>query len=239
MAGYVGLISGGAPLMRKYQVNATFPDAGVMALVSAGDEGGLDLPTATVAVDAAGQTVDASGTFTTTQGTGENSAEKLVTVILNTDLIWRWRLSGGSTEGTALSLQTNTTEDTGGTVITTGADWTSTSFDSATVWGYSGANAGQHRKVITVSSTAGTVLIPFDNTIAVNDVFLRFAAWEFQTTTMQTTALFTECDASIAAATGQAEWYTVGGEYNAIWDDGTTNSHTHMVFGQYFLNQLS
>jgi hypothetical protein len=71
-------------------------------------------------------------------------------------------MSGGATSDTALSSQTVTTASSGGTAITTAAEWSSPTYDEGVTWGYTGANAGRLRKVTSVSSTAGTVTIPFD-----------------------------------------------------------------------------
>lgn len=119
-----GLLSGGAPVIKSYQVNATFANAGVPALVSAAGEAGIDLPTTTGAVDMVGVTLD-TATYSTTQG----DAEALVRVIINPDAILKMRMSGGATTGTSLTLQEVTTASAGGTVITTGAEWSSPTYD--------------------------------------------------------------------------------------------------------------
>lgn len=238
MATAMALMSGGAPYTRKMQVQETFANPGVPALISAGDEGGLALPAVTAASDVIGLTVD-TATFTTTQGTGADSAERQVTVILNTDLVWRFRLSGSGTEGTALTQHTNTVADTGGTTITFSAG--GTNFDSSVIWGYSGANAGARRQVITVQATDAVVLVPFDHTIAVGDVFLRAPFFEAMTgADMTLSAVFFETDASAAFGGGATdEWRNIGGEYNAIYDDGTLNSFAHFLATDHFLNQLT
>lgn len=239
MATMLGLMSGGAPFMRKYQVEETFANPGVMGLIAASGTAGLDLPTTTTAVDCAGLTVD-TATYSTVQGTGENSAEALVTVILNTDCIWRWRLAGGATAGTALAPRTVTSENSGGTVVTTGDDWSSPTLDEGTIWCYSGANAGMARKITSVSTLAATVTIPFDNTIAVGDQFIGhpWSPWDVNYN-MQTTTDFTEADITIVVGTGQDDWYTIGGELKTIYEEGTTDSYAHFIFGQYLINQLS
>ncbi len=239
MATMLGLMSGGAPFYRKFQVEETFANPGVMALIAASGTAGLDLPTTTTAVDCAGLTID-TATYSTSQGTGENSAEALVTVILNTDCIWRFRLAGGATAGTALAPRTVTSEDTGGTVATTGDNWSSPTYDEGSLWCYSGANAGMYRKVTSVSSSAATVTIPLDNTIAVGDQFIGapWFPWDLNYT-MQTTTDFTEANQIIAVGTGQATWYNIGGEYKTIYEEGTTDSYGHFIFGQYLINQLS
>ena len=239
MAEAMGLMSGAAPYMRKFQVEETFANPGVMGLVAADGTAGLDLPIVGTADEAAGLTLD-TATYTTAQGTGENSAERQVTVILNTDLIWKWRLSGSSTEGTALTQHTVTADNSGGVTITTGTEWSSPQFDEGVVWFYSGANEGQLRKLTGSSSSAGTVLIPFDNGIVTGDVALRAPYHPFDVNAiMQLTDAFFEADASIAVATGQAEWYPLGFDAKTINSDGTTQSYVHMIFGNYFINQLS
>ena len=153
-----GLMSGGYPLIKKYQINATVANAGVPLLVGAAGEAGLDLPTTTGAQDMVGLNLD-TATYSTTQGSGASSAERLVSVIINPDAILRSRMSGGAAEGTALSLYDVTTASAGGTAITTGDEWSSPTFDEGVVWGYDGANVGQSRKLTSVSSTAGTVTV--------------------------------------------------------------------------------
>lgn len=227
-----GLLSGGAPVLKKYQVSETFARANVPALLMATTEAGLNPATTTSLTDAVGITLD-TATYTTTQGTGASSAERLVTVVINPDAIVRARFSGGATDGTALSAQTTTSASAGGTAVTTGAEWSSPTYVDGTVWGLSGANVGQSRKITTVSSTAGTVLVPFDYAIAVGDTFLRIPTHPLASIVAQLTTNLTEVDAS-AAISGDASFIMISGEYN-----GTTDSYGHFIFGDHLLNRLS
>lgn len=231
----IGLLSGGAPVIKKYQVNATFGNAGVPALIGASNEAGLDLPTTTAAADVVGITLD-TATYTTTQGTGSSSAERLVSVIINPDAIIRARMSGGSTEGTALTQYTVTTADSDGVQVITGDDWSSPETDEGVVWGYSGSNVGQIRKVTSTATTYGQVTVPFDYNPAVGDVYLKAPYWPMQCVTVQLTDAFYEADASIAVGTG-ANFAPIDLECNDISNDGTTKSYVHMLARDHFLGR--
>lgn len=228
-----GLLSGGAPVIKKYQINADVDNIGIPLLVGAADEAGLDLPTTTVAADVVGLNLD-TATYSTTQGSGASSAERLVSVIINPDAILKARMSGGAAEGTALTLYDVTTASAGGTAITTGDEWSNPTMDEGVVWGYDGANVGQSRKITSVSSTAGTVTIPFDYATVVGDNFLRAPYWAMQGLTAQLTTNFWEVDASIAVATG-AGFRPIDMELNDLSNEGNLKSYVFMLPTDHFL----
>lgn len=141
---------------------------------------------------------------------------------MNPHLVIEYRMSGGATAGTSLSNQDETTGSAGGTVVTTGAEWSSPTVDEGVVWANQGgvnANQGQYRKVTSVSSTAGTVTVPFDRAIAVGDDFLRAPYWILDPTakTIQFTSDLTEANAAIAVGTGGA-MAVVGFRLNGVAD---------------------
>ena len=230
----VGLLSGGAPVVMKYQIGETMATAGVPVEIGAAGGLGIQLCETTACADGVGITLD-TGTYTTTQGTGENSADVQVSVIINPDAIVEATLSGGATSGTALALQTNTSASAGGTVITTGAEWSSPTYDEGAVWGYSGANAGQLRKISAVDGTTGTVTAPFDYAIAVGDVFLRAPYWPMATATAQLTTTLDQVNAIIAVGTGAA-FRTLKLIANDESNEGRTKSKAWLFFGDHFLN---
>ena len=195
-----GLLSGGAPVIKSYQVAQTFGTAGVPALLSANGEAGVDLATTTGAVDMVGVTLD-TATYSTTQGTGANSAEASVRIIINPDAIIKIRMNQGATEGTALTLYTETLASATGTVIT-GGDVNTTDMDQGTIWCYSGANVGQARRITSTSTVAATVLVPFDNDTVVGDNFIVVPYAPMASATVQLSTLLTEADASIVIGTG-------------------------------------
>jgi hypothetical protein len=108
-----------------------------------------------------GVNVDAAGTYVTAQQSDNSDTARLTSIIINPDAVWKMLMSGGSTEGTALALQTVTTASTDGLAVTTATTWTGTEFDEGVTWGFEGANAGKARKITSTSSTAGTVTVAF------------------------------------------------------------------------------
>lgn len=199
---------GAYPFKKAYQIGnstvfANYGDKGVIGLAPAANAGGVGISTTTSFARAIGVTLD-TATYTTTQGVGTSSAERKCNFIINPDAVYKAKLSGGATENTALALQTVTTASSGGTAVTTAAEWSSPTYDEGVTWGYDGANTGQIRKVTSVSSTAGTVVIPFNVATVVGDNFLRAPFWPGQTTTLQATTNLYQVDATIAVATGGA-----------------------------------
>jgi hypothetical protein len=219
--------SGAAPVLKKYQVNATTATVGVPLLIPGAGNAGLVLATTTGAADMVGINYD-TATYVTSQQTDGTSAQRRVTVCVNPDIVYRIKLSGGATEDTALALQTVTTASTTGLAVTTAAEWSNPTFDEGVTWGYDGANAGAFRKVTSVSSTAGTVTVAFDQDTVVGDNFLRAPYWYIQTLAVQLTTLLTQADASIAAGTG-AGFKVVDMDLKDQTDSGRTNSYIYIV----------
>lgn len=219
-------INGGtAPIMKKYQVAASNTVLGRPYLVNAASGGtGIVLGTTTGVVDAIGCNVDAAGTYVTAQQSDNSDTARTTTIIISPGAVWRVLLSGGATENTALELQTITTASTDGLTLTTGAEWSSPTYDEGSAWGYEGANAGKLRKVTSVSSTAGTVIVAFPYDTAVGDTFLRVPYTPTQTETMQLTTNCTQADASIAVGTG-GTWHIVEIIHRDISMEGRTNSY--------------
>lgn len=244
MASLAYILSGAAPVIKKFQFGVTLTNPGIPFTIPASNTAGVVIGTTTGATDLVGFSLDtgmtgvtgaAASTFTTTQGTGDNSAYRVVSLVINPDAAWKFMMSGGATEGTALSTQTATSASSGGTAVTTATDWSSpTTYDEGYVWGLTGANAGAARKITSVSSTAGTVTIPFDYAIAVGDTFLRCPYTPMQGTTVQLTTNLYQADASIAVATG-APFRTTELILRDGSDLGATNSFVVAVSNSHAL----
>mgnify|MGYP000010835609 len=221
MAKAVGDYSQGtySPIVRKFMIGASIARPGILAMAPAAGNAGIIPCTTTTVTNTVGLACD-SGTYTTTQASTGTAA--FVSCIVNPHLVIEYRMSGGATAGTSLSNQDETTGSAGGTVVTTGAEWSSPTFDEGVVWANQGgvnANQGQYRKVTSVSSTAGTVTVPFDRAIAVGDDFLRAPYWILDPTakTIQFTSDLTEANAAIAVGTGGA-MAVVGFRLNGVAD---------------------
>ena len=120
-----------------------------------------------------------AGTYTTTQGTGADSADRYVRCTFHPFQLIRGRCSGGVTGGTALAealdgnLLTNTSASAGGIVVSD-TDVGTSDFIGGYMWSLSGQNRGK-RRIITshLDNTSETVTVPFDYALAVNDTFVR------------------------------------------------------------------
>ncbi len=199
-----GHLCGGGSVIRNYKIGATFADPGIVAI---NGTAGIIPCTTTDFADTPGLALN-TATYSTAQGA--THAEGLVRVSVRPDLIIKALMSGGATEGTVLTLLSNTSASTDGLTITD-ADVGSNDMDSGTVWCVSGANVGQSRLITThTGSTSFAVTVAFLNDIAVGDEFL-FCPWGMQGAggagddgvgNVQTSTLFTQADASIASGTG-------------------------------------
>lgn len=216
-------MSGSGPYLLELQVDATVSNAGIPFLIDTASEAGLNLGTTTSAADFVGMGLD-TVTYVSAQQTDGSSAERMVNVVCNPDAVWIALMSGGATEGTALTLYDVTTASSDGLTVTTGDAWNSPTMDEGVVWGYDGANAGAARKLTSVSATAGTVTVPFDRDTVVGDNFLRAPYWPIAGTTVQLTTNLYQANATIAVGTG-AEYKTVRLILNHLGQNGRTNSY--------------
>ena len=198
----IGLLSGGAPIVKKFQVSASLTRIGVPLLAVAASEAGLDIGATTAINDMVGCNLDLA-TYATAQGA--NSPEALVSVIINPDVIWKIFMSGGAASATAEVQRDVTTASTDGLSVTTGDAWNSPDTDEGLIWGVSGANAGQKRKITSTSASAATVTVAFAQDTAVGDLF----GWApVCPMSLQTVTLTTELDEfrqNVAVATNTAE----------------------------------
>ncbi len=164
-------LSGNAPVVKKYQIGATSGSVpGVPhCYPTLADTDGVLACTTTTAVDVLGVSLDVPSTRQTAQQSDNSDPARLISLIVNPMAVFRSRLSGGATAGTALSPLTNTVASTTGLLTTLALG---TAYDDGVIWGYDGANAGVLRKVTAVGGTNETPIVAFPFDIAVGDRFL-------------------------------------------------------------------
>jgi hypothetical protein len=246
MAQLAYILSGAAPVVKKFQFGVTLTalsagGGGIPFTIPAAGTPGVVIGTTTGATDLVGLSLDAgtdsrtgltNNTYVTAQQTDGTSAQRVVSLIINPDACWSWKMCQGATENTALTLRTVTTASAGGTAITTGESWSSTAYADGYTWCYVGANAGAARKITSTSATAGTVTVPFDYATVVGDTFIRVPWAPMMGTTIQLTTLLTQADASIAVGTGAPfrpiELILRDGTDNGVLNSfvlGVSNSH--------------
>ena len=218
-----GFMSGGSPIIKRYQIGAASIATAGVPIIGAGEAGpGVIVGTTTSLAHMVGVAVD-TATYSTTQkgnltgggggmgaagssGGGAATAGAYLGVIINPDVLITARLCQGATSGTALTEYTNTSASSGGTVHTA-AVGTNTMVDG-TVWEATGANVSQSRIITSWSSNASlTNTVPFDYAIAVNDTFYECPYAPFQGGTtgvskMTFTTDMTEVRADTASTSG-------------------------------------
>ena len=218
------LLSGGAPVIKKYKMAAGHA-AGIIVLVPAANATGLSTSTTTSWAASVGLTMDAilsAGapvTYSTTQG----AVEYIQSVIVNPDAVLRALLVGSATDAVLENRTVGTASSNGLTVVgTTGdTDPSSPDMDEGTVWYTSGTNGGASRKITSTTTTLTvTVIMPF----AANRVGDRYCTIDYTPgtagVTMGTSLLNVRGE---IAATG-AEAICVDTELN-----GNANSYLHLI----------
>lgn len=232
------LNGGTAPYVKKYQIGETMATGGVPIVVGGSNNEGAALASTTAAASCIGITLD-TATLVTAQIAGGTDTAAYVSVVINPFAVYRARLCGGATSGTALAAKTVTSASTDGLTVTTGFDYSSPTMDEGSIWGISGANPGKIRKITSVSSTAATVIVAFPNDIAVGDTFCHcpFATCEKQY--VQLTTLLNQVDATAAVDTNNANFTIVEIDQRDGSDNGTTNSSVLIVVNDSLFNNLA
>lgn len=231
MGKVVGYIAG-QNYVRRYKLGATV-DLGVPCIMAT-TTGNVTKCTTTAAADAIGLSVG-SGTYSTTQ----NAAEGTIEIDINPFAIIEMTACGGATEGTALSVLTNTSASAGGTVLT--ATVQSNDVDGGTLWRYSNGVGGESRTITTHTSTTSlTVTVPFTGAsgIAVGDQFLLSpynetgsgAAGNDGSSQVQLTTLLTQADFTAASGTG------IKAQVVELVLRGTTDTLIQFILGDHVFN---
>lgn len=225
---YAYSLSAPGPFVRKYRImTGTTLGAGVPTVansVADNDDGVAACGTQT-AVALVGLSVDeAQSTSAQVAAGGGQWSDGInagyVSLIINPDACFRAKFTEGATEDTALTIITQDSADT------TGLAPGSTVTDEFTVWGYSGANAGQSRRADAADSVVNA--FPFD--IAAGDEFLEAgcnigAKDHFP----HLSTLFTQYNANAAADTDNDNFICVEMQLRDISDDGRNNSYAVLV----------
>jgi len=228
------IMSGNAPKFVELQIAATVGTVGVPLTIPAANGTGVVLATATSAANMVGCNID-TATYQAAQNSDGSDQAAAVTVIYNPDAVWRARLSGGATSGTALTAQTVSTATTDGLDVTTGFDYNTTDVDEGVIWGLAGVNAGIVRKITSTGVTAATVIVAFPKDHPVGDTFLHAPFFPFQSPTVTLTSAFDQVDCSVATSTSAAELVPINGFADGNFA-GASDSYIHLVAGDHALS---
>jgi hypothetical protein len=224
------LSGGSTAVLKKYHVAATNAVVGRPYTKTVDGGVGVVLGTTTAQVDYIGVNVDAPGTYAAAQNSDGSENAKTVTLIINPLAVYKARLSGGATDGTALTARTVTTAQTDGlTVVHSGYDSSSPDMDEGTIWGYTGANSGIARKITGGANGTTTVILAFPRDSAVGDQYLLAPIHPTRSIVAQLTTNCTEVDAS-AAISGDGTSVVTEMLLNDLAGEGTRTSYAFIQF---------
>ena len=227
-----GLLSGGAPVIKKYKSSATGYIAGTVFIVPAANASGfISVSTTTSWTGAVGLNVDgyalavgAPLTYSTTQG----DAEALSSIIVNPDLILRMLMVGTAVNAVLVDNPILTASTDGLTAVGTNSV---SNLDEGTAWYTSGANVSASRKITSVATATVTVISPFPQDDAVGDIFLAINTGPGQAGLTTGTNLLNLLQANTALQGAGTTGRCLDLELN-----GNSNSYAHMIMEDHFFS---
>ena len=228
------LSGGSTAVMKKYQVAATNTTVGIPYLKGASSGTGLVIATVSSAVDFVGVNIDTAGTYVTAQQSDNSDTARLQTTIINPLAVYRARMCGGAANEALAAATITTASSDGLSVITSAFDPNSPSIDDGTAWGYSGANTGKARKIVSVASNDATIDVAFPFDIAVGDRFLYTNLHPLHGILAQFCTDMTTIDATVALS-GDATVITIELILNDAAGNGTTDSYALIQFADHLL----
>jgi len=217
--------SNSTPLIKKYQVGETFAQAGVICAVSGTGNYGVRKATTTAAANSMGLALDVVTTLTAQQADNSDPA-RMISVIINPDAVLRSRLSGGATDGTAITDYAETSGNTAGTTVTAAG---LVSADEGMIVCSAGANAGKYRKNITGGSGSAVAGVAFPLDIAIGDRFFTLPVSCMDIQTVQLTTNVTEVNATAAVATNQVPYQAIEIQLGNPPNEILTQSYVFLV----------
>ncbi len=146
-------IGAGATYKKKYKLGASVAREAIPCMMTAHN---VTTFSTTDGSDAVGFSLD-TGVYSATQG----DDEVIISLDIRPDAVISMFISGGATEGTALTTHTEASGESAGTTLTA-STLAAVDMDGGLVWCISGANVGQSRTITTFStSTSLVVTVPF------------------------------------------------------------------------------
>lgn len=224
---FSGVFSGGAPVIKKYQIGEAMANSGVPVLIGGSNKAGLVLAATTTASDLVGVTLDSQATLVTAQQTDNSDPARLVSVVVNPDAYYKALLSGGSAADTVLAIGTVDNAVSNGLSVDTNITYTN--FDEGSLFGYAGGSVGILRKITSVSSTIATVTIAFPLASAVGDQFLHVPYSAGENQFVQLTSDFRQLDASATVDTDNNNFRVIELRMKDFSEVGVSNSHAIIV----------
>lgn len=199
---FVKMLDGNTtPMILDFQIGDNLSNVGVPMVIGGAGEEGVVLATTVTASDFVGVTMDNPGSVVTAQQTDNSDPARYARLCVSPSAVYKARLSGGATEGTALTAYTVDTANTAGTSIETDNAFV----DETSLFCYSGANVGIGRKITAISGNHATVSVALPHDTVVGDVFITSpycaSPYGMENFFVQLTTALTELDCSVTSDT--------------------------------------
>ena len=221
------LSGGSTAFVKKYQVAASNTQLGVPYINWTNAGSGIRLGTTTSAAEAIGVNIDTAGTYVTAQQTDNADTARTTSIIINPHAVYRALLSGGATDGTAMTLYTAVSGGSDGlTIVTDNANVASPDTDEMLVFCLSGTNQGRTNKVTTASSATWTFIRAWPFDVAAGDTFITGGMTPTQTKALTLTTSLAQVRGDLAPT---------GAAYNCVellFGD-RTSSYAFIEFGDH------
>lgn len=225
-------LSGATPRKRLVILGEQSDVAGVPLIAGTAAKAGPIKASTTAAVDTLGVQINVpTNSYQTAKNTDNSENASIAEVIVSPDAVYKVRLSGSSTSGTALTTYTASATASDGATATFAS--LSGNFDEGTLHCITGANKGVSRRIASITTNVATLTVAFPAAITTGDVFIVVPyAPDTALQYVQLTSDLTELDASVAVDTDNVNFRVV--EMKLA---GVSDSYAYVVAADHLYGQ--
>lgn len=225
-------LSGATPRKRLVILGEQSDVAGVPLIAGTAALAGPIKASTTAAVDTLGVQINVpTNSYQTAKNTDNSENASIAEVIVSPDAVYKVRLSGSSTSGTALTTYTASATASDGATATFAS--LSGNFDEGTLHCITGANKGVSRRIASITTNVATLTVAFPAAITTGDEFIVVPyAPDTALQYVQLTSDLTELDASVAVDTDNVNFRVV--EMKLA---GVSDSYAYVVAADHLYGQ--
>jgi hypothetical protein len=225
-------LSGATPRKRLVILGEQSDVAGVPLIAGTAAKAGPIKASTTAAVDTLGVQINVpTNSYQTAKNTDNSENASIAEVIVSPDAVYKVRLSGSSTSGTALTTYTASATASDGATATFAS--LASTFDEGTLHCITGANKGVSRRIASITTNVATLTVAFPAAITSGDEFIVVPyAPDTALQYVQLTSDLTELDASVAVDTDNVNFRVV--EMKLA---GVSDSYAYVVAADHLYGQ--
>lgn len=225
-------LSGATPRKRLVILGEQSDVAGVPLIAGTAALAGPIKASTTAAVDTLGVQINVpTNSYQTAKNTDNSENASIAEVIVSPDAVYKVRLSGSSTSGTALTTYTASATASDGATATFAS--LASTFDEGTLHCITGANKGVSRRIASITTNVATLTVAFPAAITTGDEFIVVPyAPDTALQYVQLTSDLTELDASVAVDTDNVNFRVV--EMKLA---GVSDSYAYVVAADHLYGQ--